>query len=207
MNRPLVIGIILFVIVFATIFIVLKRRAPENPNGGVQQQQPARSEPSQTQPGEERIERRINAKLFFNQPGSTQLTGEDRYVSYRETLHDQATEVLKELIKGPEKDLEAPIPKGTQFRDLFLTKDGIAYADFSIELATNHIGGSLAEINTVYSIVNTLTFNFPQIKRVQILLDDKAVESLKGHLDLSHPLKPDMSLVVNITETATAKKS
>lgn len=206
MNRPIVIGVILFVIVFATIFIVLKQRAPQPPAEEIRQQT-APSTPTQTQPGQERIERRINAKLFFNQQGSTRLAPEDRYVAYRETLHDQAAEVLKELVKGPEKNFDAPIPKGTQLRDLFLTKDGIAYVDFSIELATNHIGGSLAEINTVYSIVNTLTFNFPQIKRVQILLDDKAVESLKGHLDLSHPLKPDMSLVVNITESATAKKS
>lgn len=206
MNRPIVIGIILFVIVFATIFIVLKQRAPQTLNGGMQQPAAPSTTP-QTQPGEERIERRINAKLFFNQPGSTQLAPEDRYVAYRETLHDQATEVLKELVKGPEKNFDAPIPKGTQLRDLFLTKDGIAYVDFSIELAANHIGGSLAEINTVYSIVNTLTFNFPQIKRVQILLDDKAVESLKGHLDLSHPLKPDMSLVINITESTAEKKS
>jgi spore germination protein GerM len=206
MNRPIVIGIILFVIVFATIFVVLKRRGPENQNAEPQQPQAAPAAPSQTQSGE-RIERRINAKLFFNQPGSTQLAAEERYVSYRETLHDQATEVLIQLIQGPQKNLDPPIPKGTQLRDLFITKDGVAYVDFSSELATNHIGGSLAEINTVYSIVNTLTFNFPQIKRVQILLDDKAVESLKGHLDLTHPLKPDMSLVINITEADSEKKS
>ena len=206
MNRPFVIGIILFVLVFGTIFIILKKREPVVQPPTSQVQQPGTAVP-QSQPSTGQIERRINVKLFFNQPGSNQLVPEDRYVSFRETLHDQATEVLTELIRGPQKEFDPPIPKGTLLRDLFITKDGIAYVDFSSELSKNHIGGSLSEINTVYSIVNTLTFNFPQIKRVQILIDDKAVESLTGHLDLSQPLKPDMSLVINLEQQASNQKS
>lgn len=39
----------------------------------------------------------------------------------------------------------------------------------------------------VGSIVDTLT-EFPEVKRVQILIDGKAIESLSGHMDLTQPL-------------------
>src|SRR5262249_22098448 len=103
--------------------------------------------------------------------------------------------MLEELLKGPTGDRLPEIPEGTTLRDLFITKEGVVYADFSSELADKHPGGSMAEINTVYSIVNTVTYNFPQIKKVQILLNDQAVDSLKGHIDLSRPLSQDLSMV------------
>jgi spore germination protein GerM len=101
---------------------------------------------------------------------------------------------MQEMARGSEKDLASTLPEGTQVRDLFITHDGTAYVDFSPELALKHVGGSLAEINTVYAIVNTLTLNFPQIKKVQILVDDHAVDTLTGHLDLSRPLRQDLSM-------------
>ena len=39
----------------------------------------------------------------------------------------------------------------------------------------------------VGSIVNTLT-EFPEVKKVQILIDGTHVETLSGHMDLSEPL-------------------
>ena len=68
---------------------------------------------------------------------------------------------------------------------------------FRETLSAKHQGGSLAEMNTVFSIVNSLTLNFPEIKRVQILIEDRAVETLNGHMDLSRPLRPDPTLVAS----------
>ena len=39
----------------------------------------------------------------------------------------------------------------------------------------------------VGSVVDTLT-EFPEVKKVQILIDGKKVESLSGHMDLSQPM-------------------
>jgi len=39
-----------------------------------------------------------------------------------------------------------------------------------------------------------VTANFPQVKKVQILVNGVAPETLKGHLDLRSPLAPDFSL-------------
>jgi hypothetical protein len=52
---------------------------------------------------------------------------------------------------------------------------------------------------TVYSIVNSLTANFPAVKRVQILVEDKPVSTLSGHIDLSRPLLPDLTFVALAT--------
>jgi hypothetical protein len=48
---------------------------------------------------------------------------------------------------------------------------------------------------TIYSIVNSLTLNFPQIKRVQILIDGKAVESIAGHISLKQPVPSNPNMV------------
>jgi germination protein M len=63
--------------------------------------------------------------------------------------------------------------------------------DFSRELQTLHTGGTTGEILTVYSIVNTLTMNFKEVERVQILIDGDEVETLVGHLDLEQPFTRD----------------
>lgn len=197
MNRPIIIGILLFLAAVGGLLVVLKR--PERQAAVHQQTTPPPHHPAtQSAPASTETthtERRINVLLFFNEKDSTNLTTEDRYVPYKETLRDQAFEVMQEMVKGSEHELASTLPEGTQVRDLFITTDGTAYVDFSPELASKHMGGSLAEINTVFAIVNTLTLNFPQIKKVQILVDDHPVDTLTGHLDLSHPLHQDLSMV------------
>jgi hypothetical protein len=48
---------------------------------------------------------------------------------------------------------------------------------------------------TVYSIVNSLTLNFPQIKRVQILIEGKSIETIAGHLSLKQPISSKADLI------------
>jgi hypothetical protein len=47
---------------------------------------------------------------------------------------------------------------------------------------------------TLYSIVNSLAFNFPQIKQVQILIEGEKSQTIAGHLSLEDPIfsKPDL---------------
>lgn len=192
MNKPIIIGIFLFLVVFASIVFLVRHR---NAQPGVATVQPKTITPSQPTEKPATISRKINVKLYFGNENSTLLVPEDRSIEYQEDLHAQAREVVQELLVGPQTKLTPTIPANTQLRDLFLTKDGIAYVDFSGELVNGHNGGTDGEISTVYSIVNTLTLNFPQIKRVQILVDDQVVETLKGHIDLSRPLNQDLATV------------
>ena len=72
---------------------------------------------------------------------------------------------------------------------------GVACVSLSGEVASGLPGGSRAELLTVYSIVNTIVTNFPAVSRVQLVVNDQITSSLGGHVDLSRPLPPDMTLV------------
>ena len=67
--------------------------------------------------------------------------------------------------------------------------------NLSTEAAEGLPGGSRAELLTVFSVVNSIVTNFPAVSRVRILVDDRPVTSLGGHVDLSRPLPADMTLV------------
>jgi spore germination protein GerM len=197
MNRPIVIGILLFFVAFGIVFYVIRHR-PEP-------EKPAETAPSSTTG--QTNQRRINVNLYFSTPGSAILETEERSIPYHETLHAQAREVMIALIAGPKGDLIPTIPQGVRLLDILISKDGIAYVDLSGEIVSNHQGGTTGEMVTVYSIVNTLVTNLPQIHEVQILVDDRSVETLKGHMDLTKPLKPDLSLAREKEEPKQEKTS
>ena len=83
-------------------------------------------------------------------------------------------------------------PKGTKIRTMKI-EDGTAYVDFSKEI-TNVPQGSYTELMLTTAIVNTLT-EFPEIKKVQILVDGKKIASLKGHTDILDPLERNTTLL------------
>ncbi|OAT87102.1 GerMN domain-containing protein [Desulfotomaculum copahuensis] len=106
-----------------------------------------------------------------------------------------ARAAMQELCRGPApgSGLNPTIPPGTTLRNINI-KDGLATVDFSRELKTRHGGGSTEELLTVYSIVDTLT-RFPSVRRVQILVDGKRLETLTGHMDISMPLERDNCMI------------
>jgi spore germination protein GerM len=67
--------------------------------------------------------------------------------------------------------------------------------DLSREAVTAHSGGSLDELLTIYTIVNTLTSNLPAVTSVQVLVDGKEIDTLAGHVDLRRPLAKNLALV------------
>jgi spore germination protein GerM len=71
----------------------------------------------------------------------------------------------------------------------------VAKVNFNPALSKDHPGGSSAEMMTVYSIVNSLSLNFPQIKRVQFLIDGKPIATIVGHLSLEQPVSPKPDLI------------
>ena len=146
--------------------------------------------------GEKGVEQKITVKLFFLAPDQPALLIEDREVGYSSDLARQVRTVVEELVKGPQKGLVATLPKETRVIDTFVTSAGVAYVDLSKEASQKHPGGSRGELLSVYSVVNSLTANFPAVKRVQILVDDRQVPTLAGHVDLTRPLSSDMTFLV-----------
>jgi len=96
---------------------------------------------------------------------------------------------------APGAPLVSAVPPGTTLRGVYITERGDAYVDLSGAAVTAHPGGTLAELLTVYTIVNVLTVNLPAIQAVQILIDGKEVATLAGHVDLREPLAKNLGLV------------
>jgi hypothetical protein len=133
----------------------------------------------------------FDTTLLFGSTDGQGLAREKRKVIRRETLMDQIKEVADELINGPHGVLVRTIPPGTNVNSAYLLPDGTLVLDFSPELQTLHTGGTTGEILTVYSIVNTMTMNFREVERVQILIDGDEIDTLAGHLDLEQPFTRD----------------
>lgn len=138
-----------------------------------------------------------STKLFFLSEEDSMLHSEEREIVDSPSLVNQAKQVIEELLKGSQNNAVSPFPPETKLREIYFTEEGIAYVDFSKEIQERHPSGSMAEIATVYSVVNSLTYNFKSIKRVFILIDGGEKETLGGHIDLSRPLLPYYDLIAN----------
>jgi len=132
--------------------------------------------------------RKIHAVLFYVSDDGSELIQVSREVPFGETPVDQARRIVEAQVAIAPVGLTSAIPAGTTVRSVFLDEHGAAYVDLSREVVTGHTGGSLDEALTVFSIVNAITVNLPDIPAVQLLVDGHAVDTLVGHLDLRHPL-------------------
>jgi sporulation and spore germination protein len=160
---------------------------------------PAEETPAATPP-----QRSINVKLFFQAADRPGLLIEERPVAFSTDLARQIKVVVEELIAGSKSGHLPTLAPEARVLEVFVTARGVAYVSLSKEAAAATGQGSEAELITVYSVVNSLTVNFPAIKRVQILLEDKPAPTLWGHVDLTRPLPPDMTLLASSTLTPVA---
>jgi spore germination protein GerM len=133
--------------------------------------------------------------IYFSDSEGEYLIGEKREILKKNEVKEEAKETIIELIKGPKGKLIPTLPPRTKLLDLQINDAGLAKVNFSPALSKDHPGGSSGEMMTVYSIVNSLSLNFPQIKRVQILIDGKPVETITGHLSLKQPISPKPDLI------------
>ncbi len=135
--------------------------------------------------------------LFFLSEDDLLLHPEEREIYTHEQTIFEAKQTIEELVRGSSNGAVASIPSGTRLREMYITRDGVAYVDFSRELKDNHSSGTSAEMATVFAIVNSLTTNFESIKRVFILIAGNERETLNGHIDLTRPLLPRLDLIAN----------
>ena len=133
--------------------------------------------------------------LYFSDSEGEYLIAEKRPILKKNEVKEEVKETILELIKGPKEKLIPTLPPRTKLLTLQINDAGVAKVNFSSALSKEHPGGSSAEMMTVYSIVNSLALNFPQIKRVQILIDGKSIETITGHLSLRQPISPKPDLI------------
>ncbi|HEX9636468.1 MAG TPA: GerMN domain-containing protein [Acidobacteriota bacterium] len=138
---------------------------------------------------------RRTIRLLFAAEDSGLLAAQDHTIFRTHSLTSQAKQVVWALIQGPKSDGGSPLPPGTRLREVYLAQGGTLYVDFTREIQANHAGGSRGEIETIYALVDTLALNFPEVRRVQLLVEGREIDTLAGHLDLSRPLVPDWQWV------------
>ena len=132
--------------------------------------------------------------LFFAAEG-TRLVREARKLDPCEDDNACLKDVLDELLNGPVGEFEEAVPEGTAV-DAVLIEGNQATIDFNRTFTEAMLTGSSAEMLAVYSVVNTVAANFPQIQKVKINVEGNK-EVILHHLDLSDPLLPDYSLEQN----------
>lgn len=162
--------------------------------GGEKIKSSAETLPAESMPEPTLAREAKTIKLFFLAENDGLLHPEEREILAGPTVVEEAKQAVEELIRGSDKGYISPLPSETRLRQLFITRDGVAYVDFSREIMENHPSGSSAELATVYSVVNTLAYNFKPIKKVFILVDGGEKETLGGHINLSQPFIPLYSL-------------
>lgn len=142
-------------------------------------------------PPQQHAEGKRSVTLFFAAEG-TRLVREARELEPCDDDNACLKSVLDELLNGPVGELEETAPEGTVV-DAVRIEGNQATIEFNRTFSDAMLSGSSAEMLAVYSVVDTVAVNFPQIQKVKINVDGNRGVILH-HLDLSDPLLPDYSL-------------
>ena len=138
----------------------------------------------------------MTVKVFFpSVNGEPLLTAEDQMIFKSSEVANRAKQILEKVQEGPHRNTMFPsIPKDAKVQDLFISEHGTAFINFSNTISEAHSGGVMNELGTIYSVVNSLTYNLPEIKDVKILIGGVEKETLAGHCLLLLPLELDLSI-------------
>jgi spore germination protein GerM len=152
--------------------------------------------PPQTTPSPEPAVPKIKATLFFGSEDGRSLVPVEQEIPLAEGKVAQARALVEaQLGTTPPAPLAATVPAGSKLRGLYVSDRNEAFVDLDPAVRDNHPGGSMNELFTVYTIVNALTTNLPDVQSVQLLIDGREVDTLAGHVDLRHPLRKNDSLI------------
>ena len=148
--------------------------------------------------------------LFFFDTNSLRLAGEKRELHLSEDITERLKQTITALLGDPISGLYQTIPKGTFLHEVYIDDQSTAYLDFSHHLKDEHIGGTTGEALTVSAILRTIKLNFPsQIRKVQILIEGLATDTIGGHIDISKPLSLSLELEVvsGVAESVEAEST
>jgi spore germination protein GerM len=152
--------------------------------------------PPQTTPSPQPAVPKIKATLFFGSEDGRSLVPVEQEIPLAEGKVAQARALVEaQLASTPPEPLATTVPSGSKLRGLYVSDRNEAFVDLDPAVRDNHPGGSMNELFTVYTIVNALTTNLPEVQSVQLLIDGREVDTLAGHVDLRRPLRKNESLI------------
>ncbi len=160
-----------------------------------------------------------NVTLFFESTaGDGALHPESRDVPVASDDVAFLRSVASGVVEGPRStDLVKPFPDGWTLRGAYLLRDGVAVLD----LAPPHApappdaaqagapgpavpappvwvrwqAGAHEEDAAVQALAVTVAKNMPGVTRVVLLVAGEPADTLAGHVDLAHPIAPDLTRV------------
>ena len=141
---------------------------------------------------------RIKATLYFASEDGMRLVPAEVEVPLAEGVVAQARSIVEaQLSAEAPSPLLSTIPKGAALRGIFISQRNEAFVDLDPAIRSAHPGGTLQELMTVYTIVNVLLTNLPNLREVQILIGGQEVDTLAGHVDLRRPLRKNEGLILS----------
>lgn len=141
---------------------------------------------------------RIKATLYFASEDGMRLVPAEAEVPLADGVVAQARSIVEaQLSTAPPQPLASTIPKGATLRGIFISQRNEAFVDLDPVIRSAHPGGTLQELMTVYTIVNALLTNLPNLREVQILIGGQEVDTLAGHVDLRRPLRKNEGLILS----------
>lgn len=138
---------------------------------------------------------KVKAHLYFTNQDGQSLKAEERSLVRHDNAVDHARSIVDALIAGPRTELLPTLPAETRVLSLYVTQDGIAFVDFDRTIREKHPGGTLSELFTVFSVVNSISLNVPEVEATKILIEGREVGTLAGHIDIRFPLRPDILII------------
>jgi hypothetical protein len=146
--------------------------------------------------------------LYFESGADEKLHPEARQLAVARDEVAFLRSLASAVLEGPRRpELLRPFPEGWGLRGAYRMKDGLIVLDLSPPPAPqpNPAGGppprwetgSHEEETAAQAILLSVTKNMPDVKRVVFLIGGEPAETLAGHLDLSHPLRPDATRAVD----------
>jgi len=137
----------------------------------------------------------IKATLFFASADGMALVPVEQEIPLAQGTVAQARAVVEAQLTAVAPDqLASTIPEGTKLLGVYLSEHNEAFVDLDNTVRTKHPGGSMNELFTVFTIVNAVATNLPDVQQVQLLIDGHEVDTLAGHVDLRRPLRKNESL-------------
>ena len=132
-------------------------------------------------------------RVYF--PSEGRLIIEERRVKRLGSVTVSAAEVVEEFLKGPSNREKSDVPPGTKMLGIYFGNDGILYVDLSDEFRRNFHGDALSEFLLLKGLYESIISNVTGVDDVKILIEEKEMESIGGHLYALYPLKNTLTEV------------
>ena len=132
--------------------------------------------------------------------------GDEAFHAETRELPDSSDEIAflrsiaSAVLEGPRrKELTRPFPVDWKLRGAYRLRDGLVVLDLAPPApregaaATHWETGSHEEWAATQTLAVTLAKNLPDVTRIVLLVGGEPVETLAGHVDLTHPFTPDLA--------------